>query len=39
MTITDADLSAMSTSIVDTVHPERIMLFGSWFRKAFWGEL
>ena len=32
MTLTDADLSAMSASIVATVHPERIILFGSHAR-------
>ena len=32
MIITDADLSAMSASIVETVHPERIILFGSLAR-------
>lgn len=32
MTITDADLAAMSARIVETVHPERIILFGSHAR-------
>ncbi|GAB0056040.1 hypothetical protein SIID45300_00339 [Candidatus Magnetaquicoccaceae bacterium FCR-1] len=32
MSITDADLAAMSASIVETVHPERIVLFGSHAR-------
>ncbi len=32
MTITDADLTAMSARIVETVHPERIILFGSHAR-------
>ncbi|MEO5329174.1 MAG: nucleotidyltransferase domain-containing protein [Magnetococcus sp. THC-1_WYH] len=32
MTITDADLSTMSARIVETVHPERIILFGSYAR-------
>lgn len=31
-TITDADLVAMSACIVETVHPERIVLFGSLAR-------
>lgn len=32
MIITDADLFAMSASIVETLHPERIILFGSLAR-------
>lgn len=32
MTITDADLSALSARIVEAVHPERIILFGSHAR-------
>ncbi|MBF0174756.1 MAG: nucleotidyltransferase domain-containing protein [Magnetococcales bacterium] len=32
MTITDADLSTMSARIVEAVHPERIILFGSYAR-------
>ncbi|MBF0131232.1 MAG: nucleotidyltransferase domain-containing protein [Magnetococcales bacterium] len=32
MTITDADLSAMSATLVETIHPERIILFGSLAR-------
>lgn len=29
MTITEADMAAMSARIAETVHPERIILFGS----------
>lgn len=32
MTITNADLAAMSTRIAETIHPERIILFGSLAR-------
>ncbi|MBF0179394.1 MAG: nucleotidyltransferase domain-containing protein [Magnetococcales bacterium] len=32
MSLTDADLAAMSASIVETVAPERIILFGSHAR-------
>lgn len=32
MTITNADLAAMSARIAETVHPERIILFGSHAR-------
>lgn len=32
MTITEADLAAMSTRIVEAVHPELIILFGSLAR-------
>ncbi|HAT48711.1 MAG: nucleotidyltransferase domain-containing protein [Nitrospirae bacterium] len=32
MIMTAADLSAMSTCIVESIHPERIILFGSYAR-------
>lgn len=32
MSITDADLAAMRAAIVETAHPERIILFGSHAR-------
>ena len=39
MTITDADLAAMSARIVETIHPKRIILLGSFCQRAFRGEL
>ncbi|MBF0422177.1 MAG: nucleotidyltransferase domain-containing protein, partial [Magnetococcales bacterium] len=32
MTLTDSDLTAMSARIAESVHPERIILFGSHAR-------